>query len=191
MLEPEEPLRTGVRAFYAGMTALLDALASHAPPEKVIRFDWPDGVRVDGGLVGGGRLAWPARSRLDAPPNWLVFGAMIRTVSLSGEEPGLRPLSAALEEEGFADLGAGRIVESFCRHLMTRLDAWNEAGFGEIARDYLLRLRLEETGRAVIEDDGDLVLTSTRAGAVERRALRPLLRQPPSWLDPKTRGPRW
>ena len=60
VLEPEEPLRTARRALYAGLTALADALAAHAPPEKPISFDWPDAIRVDGGLVGGARLAWPA-----------------------------------------------------------------------------------------------------------------------------------
>ncbi len=57
VLEPEEPLKTARRALYAGLTALADALAVHAPPEKPITFDWPDGVRVDGGLVGGARLS--------------------------------------------------------------------------------------------------------------------------------------
>src|SRR5437660_12635434 len=62
VLEPEEPLRTARRALYAGMCALGDALAVHAPPEKPINFVWPDAIRVDGGLVGGGRLAWPAKA---------------------------------------------------------------------------------------------------------------------------------
>ena len=56
VLEPDEPLRTARRAFYAGMNALADALLVHAPPEKPIAIDWPDALRVDGGLVGGGRL---------------------------------------------------------------------------------------------------------------------------------------
>jgi len=34
VLEPDEPLASGRRAFYAGMAALVDALAAHAPPEK-------------------------------------------------------------------------------------------------------------------------------------------------------------
>src|SRR5438552_5681659 len=59
VLEPEEPLATARRALYAGLCALADALAVHAPPEKPLTFDWPDAVRVDGGLVGGARLAWP------------------------------------------------------------------------------------------------------------------------------------
>src|SRR5712672_798754 len=41
VLEPEEPLRTARRALYAGMAALIDALAAHAPTEKPITIDWP------------------------------------------------------------------------------------------------------------------------------------------------------
>jgi hypothetical protein len=33
VLEPEEPLRTARRAFFAGMVALRDALLVHAPPD--------------------------------------------------------------------------------------------------------------------------------------------------------------
>ena len=65
-------------------------------------------IRVDGGLIGGGRLGLAAGRAEDEPPEWLVFGAMIRTVSMSGNEPGLHPLTAALEEEGFDD-ARGRV----------------------------------------------------------------------------------
>src|SRR5207249_8208892 len=60
VLEPEEPLAGARRVFYAGMAVLVDALAALAPPETPIAIDWPDAVTVDGGLVGGGRLLWPA-----------------------------------------------------------------------------------------------------------------------------------
>src|SRR5215470_8649462 len=118
VVEPDERLRTARRAFYVGMNALGDALAAHAPPEKPISFVWPDAIRVDGALVGGGRLAWPAGADENDPPAWLVFGAMIRTIAMGEGEPGLRPLSGALEDEGFDDLGSGRLIESFTRHLM-------------------------------------------------------------------------
>jgi Biotin/lipoate A/B protein ligase family len=68
VLEPEEPLRIARRAIYAGTCALGDALAANAPPEKAIGFAWPDAIRVDGGLVGGVRLAWPADAEEDEPP---------------------------------------------------------------------------------------------------------------------------
>jgi biotin-(acetyl-CoA carboxylase) ligase len=189
VLEPDEPLRIARRAFYAGCVALADALAAHAPPEKPIGFDWPDAIRVDGGLVGGARLAWPADADEDAPPDWLVFGAMIRTVSLSDGDPGLRPLAAALEEEGFSDLGAGRLMQSFARHLMVITDAWQEHGFAAVAKEYIKRLAPEPGARRDIDDTGNLLVRRMGKTEAERRSLLSALLTP-SWLDPATRGPR-
>jgi biotin-(acetyl-CoA carboxylase) ligase len=188
VLEPEEPLRTARRAFHAGMVALTEALIVHAPPEKPIAFDWPDAIRVDGGLVGGGRLAWPS-GREEEPAPWLVFGAMIRTFAMGEGESGLRPLAAALEDEGFGELGAGKLVESFARHLMVTIDAWTEKGFPTIARAYLAKLAPEKGVRRDIDENGDLLVRRMDKTATERRALLPALASP-SWLDPKTGGPR-
>ncbi len=189
VLEPEEPLRTARRALYAGLAALADALAVHAPPERPLTLDWPDGVRVDGGLVGGARLAWPERADENEPPPWLVFGAMIRTVAMGEEEPGVRPLSSALEEEGFDELDSGALVASFARHLMVAIDAWQDKGFAEVAKSYLARLAPEHGVRRDIDENGDLLIR--RMGKVEAER-RPLLRAlvAPSWLDPATGGPR-
>ena len=193
VLEPDEPLRTARRALYAGLVALSDTLTAHAPPEKLVTFDWPDAIRVDGGLVGGARLGWPQGAGEEETAPWLVFGATIRTIAMGEEEPGLRPLSAALEEEGFDDLGSGRLVESFARHLMVAIDAWNEMGFAEVAKSYLSRLTPEKGQRRDIDDNGDLlvrrVVTGKGPDEPERRALVPALAVP-SWLDPATGGPK-
>ena len=189
VLEPDEPLRTARRAHYMGMAALIDAILSHAPPEKPITIDWPDAIRVDGGLVGGGRLAWPESAREDEPPGWLVFGGMIRTVSMTGADPGLNPMAAALQEEGFTDLAAAELVASFARHLMVHIDALQEYGFGAIARNYLQRLAPESGVRRDIDASGDLLVRRAGRTEAERERLKPALAVP-SWLDPKTRGPR-
>jgi hypothetical protein len=188
VLEPDEPLRSARRAFYAGCVALGDALAFYAPPEKPISFDWPGTVRIDGGLVGGGRLAWPQHASEEVRPDWLVFGAMIRTVALGEDEPGVHPLAAALEQEGFDDAGSGRLVESFARHLMVAIDAWREKGFGEIAKAYFQRLQRQPGIRSDIDENGDLLIRAVGRSA-ERHALIPALEQS-SWLDPATGGPR-
>src|SRR2546422_3227752 len=47
------------------------------------------------------------------PPRSTLFP--YTTLFRSGE-PGLRPFAAALEEEGFDDLGSGRLVAGFARH---------------------------------------------------------------------------
>jgi hypothetical protein len=216
VLEPEEPLKTARRALYAGLAALADALAVYAPPDKPIAFDWPADIRIDGGLVGGARLGWPDGAAEDEPPAWLVFGGMIRTVAMGEHEPGVRPLSSALDEEGFDELGSGRLVESFARHLMVAIDAWQEKGFAEVARNYLARLSpaapvpgvAEETGstpeevfrgvsdprktaetQANIAENGDLPVRRAGQAKPQRLDLLEALAAP-SWLDPVTGGPK-
>ena len=188
VLEPDEALRTARRAFYAGMNALAGALLAHAPPEKPIAIDWPDAMRVDGGLVGGGRLAWPQGADEDAVPDWLVFGGMIRTVSMT-EEAGLYPLETALDQEGFEEHGAAALVESFARHLMVAIDAWEQDGFGSLMKEYLARLSPEKGARRDISENGDLIVRWAASDQMERRALVPALHAP-SWYDAKRRGPR-
>jgi biotin-(acetyl-CoA carboxylase) ligase len=188
VLEPDEPLRTARRAFYAGMAALTDTLMAHAPPEKPITCVWPDSIYVDQGLVGGAQFAWSDGPE-DQPPDWLVFGGMIRTVSMAEGEPGVRPLSTAIEEEGFDETSAAELVGSFARHLMVQVDAWQEYGFKQIAKTYLTRLAPEKSARRDIDDNGDLLVRWTGRPDVERRSLIAALVKP-SWLDPETRGPR-
>jgi biotin-(acetyl-CoA carboxylase) ligase len=188
VLEPDEPLAQARRTLYAGMAALADALTAHAQPETAITIDWPDSISVNHGVVGGGRLAWPKGTREDQTPEWLVFGAMIRTVSMSSE-PGLNPLVTALEEEGFSDAMSDQVLESFARHFMVAIDAWQERGFGAVARSYLERMPPEKSMRRDIDDNGDLLLRPISKTEVERRQLLPRLAAP-AWFDPKAKGPR-
>lgn len=186
VLEPDEPLAVARLAFYAGMVALGDALATCAPPEKPITIEWPDAIRVDCGLVGGGRLAWPDGSAETAVPEWLVFGAMIRTVSARVAQAGLHPLATALVEEGFHDASAERLAERFARHLMAAIARWQESGSAPLAREYLAKLVPDGTCRE-LHDDGDLLIRDGDA-IVESRSLASALRAP-SWLDPATGAP--
>jgi hypothetical protein len=189
VLEPAEPLRMARRAAYIGLCALGDALAAHAPPEKPISFEWPDAIRVDGGLVGGGRLGWPQRAAEAEPPAWLVFGGMVRASATRNAEPGLRPLTAALDDEGFDGLGSGRLVESFARHFMAAVDAYQETGFGAVAQRYLARLAPEKGVRRDIDEAGDLLVRRAGGREAESRSLAGALASP-SWLDLATSGPR-
>jgi biotin-(acetyl-CoA carboxylase) ligase len=189
VLEPSEPLRTARRAFYAAMVALTDALRAYAPPNKEIAIDWPDAIRVDGGLVGGGRLGWPSSAKEDKPPRWLVFGAMIRTVAITEKEAGLHPLASALDQEGFGEAGAVHVTESFARHLMRTLDAWKIDGFDGIAREFLGRLSRERQTMHAIADNGDLLIRRIGMDKNELHDLKEALRVP-SWLDPRLGGPR-
>jgi biotin-(acetyl-CoA carboxylase) ligase len=187
VLEPEEPLRVARRAIYAGLVALVDALAAFAPPGKPISFEWPDVIRINGGLVGGARLAWPSRVSEDEPPPWLVFGAMIGAAPAGEQEPGLYPMTTTLDAEGF-NVASGRLLEGFARHLMATVNAWQEDGFGEVARSYLSRLKSGSDMRCTINDNGDLLVQRLGYSKAEHRSLVSALAAP-SWFDPATGGP--
>lgn len=189
VFEPAEPLRSARRAFYAGMVALTDALRAYAPPSKPITIDWPDAVRIDGGLVGGGRMGWPLAADEDAPPPWLVFGATIRTVAMNDDDPGIHPLASALDQEGFGEAGAAQITESFARHLMLALDGWRVDGFDSVARNYLTRMPRERRTVQRIDDCGDVLTRRIGTDTIERSDLVQTLATP-SWLDPALGGPR-
>jgi hypothetical protein len=189
VLEPDEPLASARRVFYAGMVALREALLVHAPPERPIAIGWPDAIYVDGGLIGGARLAWPAGTAEAEVPDWLVFGAAIRLVALGAEEAGLQPLVTALGEEGFDDLGSGRLVESFARHLMLALDAWRTGGLAGVTRQYLDGLQMEKGAIPSLGAQGDLVVRWRGRREPDRHVLAAALGTP-SWLDPATGGPR-
>src|SRR5215472_15773116 len=181
VLEPDEPLRLARRAVYVGLNALADALTAHAPPGRPVTFGWPDAIHVDGGLVGGGRLAWSTSSGEDRVPDWIVFGGLIRTVSL-GRHEGVHSLASALEDEGFLEFNSDRLIESFARHLMSNVDVWQSLGFDAIARHYLERLVVEKGASAALAENGDLLVQWRGAKKPDRHSLLDALTSP-TWLD--------
>lgn len=190
VLEPEEPLNLARKAFFMGMNAVADALAAHCPPERAVTFDWPDTIRFDGGLVGGGRIGWPKACAETEAPAWLVFSAIIRVAFHDVAEPGLTPNAAALDEDGADGIGPAMIVESFARFFLRQVDLWRHDGFGRIGTDYLARLGKDRPGDIRgLDVNGDLLTRGALGGAGTRRDWLGALRAV-SWLDRKTGGPR-
>lgn len=192
VLEPDEPLATARRAFFAGMNATADALAAHCPPEKPITFAWPDTIMLDRGLVGGARLAWPADADERQPPPFLVFGLMLRLM-MQGAERSIDHAAnsdrTSLEAEGFEMLDPRHIIASFTRHLMNQVDRWQAHGFAGIGADYLARLSPQKGTRRGIDPNGDLLVHHIGGKQpAERRALVPALAAC-SWLDRSTGEP--
>ena len=81
------------------------------------------------------------------------------------------------------------LVESFARHLMVAIDAWEQGGFGAVMKVYLSRLSLEKGARRDIDQNGDLLVRWIASDQAQRRALVPAL-EAPSWYDAKRGGPR-
>ncbi len=188
VLEPEETLPGALCAAFVGMNAMADTLAAHCPPEKEVEFGWPLTLRFNHGRIGGGRLAAAPGAPDGATPDWLVFGGILIADSLDPQAPGATPETTSLVEEGFTDVEAPQLVESFARHLMAGFHDWSDRGFRSVARRYLERLSGAEPGvRRGIDVNGDLLVR--RGDATERLALRPGL-DGADWYDAERREPR-
>lgn len=191
VLEPDESLKSARRALFAGMNALADAIAAHCPPEREVTFEWPDAVRFDAGLLGGGRLAWPKDCAEDEVPTWLVFGVILRAAAMAHVPEVQAASGVSLLSEGFEMVETDAIIESFSRHLMTAFDRWKERGFEAIARDYLERLPKNKAGeRRGIDVNGDLLLSLPTSGARPERSSLVGALASASWYDPQARGPK-
>jgi hypothetical protein len=153
------------------MNALADALAFHCPPENPISIEWPDALIVDGGLVGGGRMAWPDTTKADEVPAWMVFGAMVRVSAPEGAEVGAWSRGTSLMDEGFEDVSPQIFIESAARHLVFAMHRFEDMGADAEA----VRYREHLSGVEALPSAG---------------ALLDRLSQPPSWLDPESGEPR-
>lgn len=149
VLEPEMPLHEARKAVLVGMVALGDAVAAHAPPEHDVRFDWPTGLTLDAGRLGGMRLSVPSGVQEDAPPDWMVLGVELIADRDHLAQAGARPGSVSLKEEDFSDPLA--VVESFAAYLMLNFDRWTHSGFAAVAEHYVGRL----TEKATLGDAGE------------------------------------
>lgn len=157
VLEPDAPLSAARLAHYLCMSALADTLAAHCPPERAVAFHWPGALIYDGGLIGGGRLAWPDANPEGQVPDWIVFGGMLRASAALGFEAAERGDGVALDEEGFGDIDSVDLIESFARHLMRGVHEWTTRGPKAVVKRYLERLEKRDGIRHGIASDGDLL----------------------------------
>ena len=190
VLEPDEPLRAGAarvlrRHGGARRCARRARAAGNADHHRLAGRD----LRSIAALVGGGRLAWPKGAREDEPPPWLVFGAMIRTVSMS------EPSRACIRWPPRSRRKASPTSCPTTWSKASRAISWSRSMPGRSTASarsrssYLARLPPEQGVRRDIDDNGDLLMRRIGKTDVERKTLLPALAAP-SWLDPATKGPR-
>lgn len=130
VLAPEAPLGEAISVAFAVALGLGDAIGALAPPEVAVHFDWPGGIRINGGLAGRLRAAASTHDA-EAEPDWLVIGVEVRV--LPGEaEPGAKPEHTCLAEEGCAGITPERLLESGARHALVWINTWTEDGFAPV-----------------------------------------------------------
>lgn len=145
VLEPESPLAESLTMLPLAMVAFGDALGAVAPPVVAVHFRWPDRVEVNGGFVGGFRVAAADVSGETEVPDWLVVGFGIAVqMDLSDDAPGQRINDTTLYDEGCGEITVDDLTESFGRHFLTWINRWQDEGFEPVRLAWLARLKQEK-----------------------------------------------
>ena len=172
-LAPEQSLEASLPVALVAMLGLGDALGSIAPPVVAVTFGWPDRIEVNGGVIGGVRMAHAPTVSPAQVPDWLVvgFGVAVRGPWGDGNgEPGDDLYRTTLAEEGCADIGTVDLLEAFARHFLAWLHRWQEDGVGPILQAWMARAT--GLGKAIEIDVGGQNREGTFAGLTESGAIR-------------------
>ncbi len=181
VLEPDQPLRDAQMAFILGMTALGDTLAAHCPPERPVRFVWPDEVRYDKARLGGGRFAVAPDCGPDDVPDWMVFAAELIADRDHLEHPGELPDSISLKEDEFDP--PEQIVATFASYVMLYFDRWAHDGLDAVTNRYLVRID-PPLLRGVRRFEGDRLVEITPSGGKRHAPLLEAMGKS-GWRDEK------
>lgn len=135
VLGPDRPLAEARRVVAVALVALADALEALGPPNLDIAFAPSGSVLVNGASVGGVTFAAAPDTAEEGVPAWAVLGARIDVLGDPEDpDPGLHPDLTALREEGFGDVEATDLLESYARHLLSWIDTWDCDGFEPVHR---------------------------------------------------------
>lgn len=135
VLAPDDPLEDAMAMVFAAANGFGDAFGALAPSEVAAQFDWPGGIRINGGRCGGFRAAASTREP-SAIPDWLVIALDLPFFAADDEEPGVTPDRTSLWEEGCGDIEPRRLLESWSRHLLVRINSWLDEGMARLHADW-------------------------------------------------------
>jgi len=140
VLAPEQGLEASMPIVLVTALGLGDALGSLIPPVVAVTFGWPDRIEVNGGLVGGVRMAHAEVPSPDAVPDWLVVGFAIAMHGRWAEgEPGDDLRRTTLADEGCGDVQTVDLLEAFSRHFLGWINRWQEEGVQPVQQAWLAR----------------------------------------------------
>jgi biotin-(acetyl-CoA carboxylase) ligase len=139
VLAPEHPLEDSLPIVLVAMLGLGDALGALLPPVVALTFGWPDRIEINGGLVGGVRLASERTEKPSDVPDWMVVGYGLAAQGRPEDaEPGHRAGHTTFADEG-CEVACIDLVEHFSRHFLSWINRWQQDGVAPVRQAWLSR----------------------------------------------------
>jgi BirA family biotin operon repressor/biotin-[acetyl-CoA-carboxylase] ligase len=171
VLAPEHHLEASLPVVLVAMLGLGDALGSLVPPVVAVTFGWPDRLEVNGGVIGGVRMASAPVVVRSAVPDWMVIGISVAVRGpWADDQPPDDLLRTTLAEEGCGQVQTVDLLEAFARHFLAWINRWQDDGVGPILQAWLSRAT--GLGKPIELEIGDHVRQGTFTGLTESGAMR-------------------
>lgn len=137
VLEPDVNYVRAAEMVPLALVALSDCLAVLLPPQVAVQFRDDHKVAINGGVAGGVDAAMSRKLENKEEPDWLVLSIKIamRQPENAGD-PGLQPEITTLDEEGWEAPDLQKLVETYARHFLSWMAAWDDNGFDQVSRAY-------------------------------------------------------
>ncbi|MEO1773697.1 MAG: DUF4444 domain-containing protein [Pseudomonadota bacterium] len=135
VLAPEQPLAAAMGVVLTIGNAFADALGALSPPEVAVQYDWPGGLRINGGRAGE-ITARAATTDPAAEPDWLVVGIAVNILPPAAPTGDIETDTTGLMAEGCGEVGPVALIESWSRHSLVWLNRFEEEGLAPIHRDW-------------------------------------------------------
>jgi biotin-(acetyl-CoA carboxylase) ligase len=172
VLAPEQSREASLPVALVAMLGLGDALGSLVPPVVAVTFGWPDRVEVNGGVIGGVRMACGPTDLAEGVPDWMVvgFGVAMRGPWADDGEPDDDLYRTTLADEGCGEVQTIDLLEAFARHFLAWLNRWQEDGVGPVEQAWLARAT--GLGKEIALEIGGQKKEGAFAGLTESGAMR-------------------
>lgn len=171
VLAPEQSLEASLPIVLVAMLGLGDALGSLVPPVVAVTYGWPDRIEVNGGVVGGVRMAHAETTAPNRIPDWLVIGFGVAVRGRWAEaETGDELRRTTLADEGCGDIQTVDLLEAFARHFLAWINRWQEDGVGPVLQAWMSRAT--GLGKPIVVEIGGQKKEGTFSGLTEAGAIR-------------------
>ncbi len=181
VLEPEVEALRAVQAHLVVMVAFGDALGAIAPPVTAVHYRWPGTLLINGAAAGEVRTALSATGEGESAAYMVTGVTLAIQPAATRDEPGLRPDTTSLWDEGCGDIDRTLLIESITRHILTWIDTWENEGFRPVHEMWCGRIE-EADGETApadrsmgLDEDGNLLVASG-AGTAARRLIEQIER---------------
>ncbi len=156
VLEPEFPSQRDHETLFVALVSLANAIAIHASPMTVLRFGWPNEIRIAHYRIGS---VWLDHGE-SLGRRWLTVTLTVNVASTSQRDA--EEEMSLHQGDGNTRITSRQLFESWTREFIRWINRWDDRGFSDILAQWVTRADVVGCPVSIRQPDGILAGTGDR-----------------------------